>query len=56
MNKYICPNCHKQYYEVELFKTKCSENQCGGYIDMTCKKCYGKLETVKEVVDNAVKQ
>ena len=54
-DKYKCDNCGKVFFELELVRTKCSENMVGPYIQDVCPKCirkrppqYGRLVKVNE--------
>lgn len=56
MKKYKCFNCGTVFYEIDLNRTKCSENFVGTYQEYWCPKCIKKrkhiLSILEEVEDN----
>lgn len=39
MKKYKCFNCGTEFSEIDLVRTKCSENFVGTYREQWCPKC-----------------
>lgn len=46
MKKYKCPLCNSTFLEIDLLKTKVSENAVETYISEYCPKCLNKKRLV----------
>lgn len=51
MKKYKCFNCGTVFYEIELKRTKCSENFVGTYLEEYCPKCLNKRKKILSILE-----
>lgn len=51
MKKYKCFNCGTEFSEIDLMKTKCSENFVGTYQEKWCPNCINKRNRIYSTLE-----